>query len=324
MVVATSAHAAATVPAYGIVDRFVGNDGWYDYISFDETSHQIFIGRSTGVMKIDLAARKVTNDFIKGSDVAAVLIIPGTPLMLSTNSTANTATLFDRRTGVIKGHVPTGKSPDGAIYDSVSGLAFVMNADSKDLTLIDIAAVKAVATIPVGGKPEAAASDGKGNLYVNIEDTAEIAVVDVKARKVARRYQLSGCEEPTGIAYDARTGTLISACQNKVAKLIDATNGSIKADMPIASGADGVIVDAQRRLVYIPCQEGVLAMFQLSTQGAATALPPVPTKPRARTAALDPETGRLYLPVNRRVKDTKGEWAPEPGSFEVLVVAPSR
>ncbi len=126
VLLAATANAAAD---YSIVDRFAGGDGSYDYISYDSAHQQVFVGRESGVMKIDLATRKVTNEFVKGEDVAAVQIIPDTTLMLSTNGESNRATLFDRLTGEIKAQIPTGKGPDGALYDSGTGLAFVMNGD---------------------------------------------------------------------------------------------------------------------------------------------------------------------------------------------------
>ncbi|MEP7243852.1 MAG: hypothetical protein ABI885_09210 [Gammaproteobacteria bacterium] len=317
------ASAVAGDPHYSVVDHFAGADGSYDYISFDGASHELFVGRETGVMKIDLASRKVTPVFVKGGGVAAVLIIPGTPLMLSTNGESNTATLFDRTSGAIKATIKTGKDPDGALYDPASKLAFVMNGDSEDATLIDIASATVVATIPLGGKPEAAASDGKGRVYINIEDTAEIAVVDVKTRKTVGRYKLPGCEEPTGIDYDSQSGLLISACHNKVAKLIDGSTGADRGSVVIAQGADGAIVDAQRRLVYVPCNEGILSIFSLSKEGKPTLAQAVRTQRFARTAALDPQTGRLYLPTAQRKQDEKGEWKRIPGTFQVLAVAPN-
>jgi YVTN family beta-propeller protein len=322
LVAVGTAQAASATPRYSIVDRFAGADGDYDYVSFDAVHQQVFVGRTTGVMKIDLASRKVTMDFVKGEGVAAVLLIPGTSLMLSTNGDANTAMLFDRTTGAVKATIPTGKGPDGALYDANSKLAFVMNGDSEDVTLIDLARATTVATIPVGGKPEAAASDDKGRVYINIEDTAEIAVVDVAARKVVARYKLAGCHEPTGIDFDRASGLLVSACHNRMAKLVEAATGADKGTLTIAENADGVIIDVQRRLVYIPCKEGILSIFSLTEDGKAGNVQAIRTQEFARTAALDPKSGRLYLPVNRRVKKPSGEPEPVPGSFEVLVVAP--
>jgi DNA-binding beta-propeller fold protein YncE len=123
--------ARAAVPAFAVIDRIPGGDGGYDYVCVDSTTRTVFVGRTTGVMRIDLETPKVTMNFVKGEDVAAVLIIPGTSLMLSTNGESNTATLFDRNSGSVKARIPTGKGPDGALYDTASKLAFVMNGDGN-------------------------------------------------------------------------------------------------------------------------------------------------------------------------------------------------
>jgi len=308
--------------SYSVVDRFPGPDGGYDYISVDSAAQRVFVGREDGVMTIDLASRKVTPAFVAGEDVAAVLIIPGTPLMLSTNGDANTATLFDRNTGAVRATIPTGKEPDAAQYDERSGTLFVMNGESEDITFIDLKKAAAVATVAVGGKPEAAASDGKGRLYVNIEDKAEIAAIDIASRRLVAHFKLPQCDEPTGLAYDAASHSLISACHNHVAKVIDAGTGADKGTVAIGQGADGAIFDAERRLVYVSCMDGTLWIFPLSRDGKAGEAAKRSTAHGARTEALDVKTGRLYLPRSEYKLGADGERKRVPGTFEVLVVSP--
>ncbi len=238
--VALSAHDVS----YAVVDHFPGPDGGYDYISVDSDMQRVFVARTTGVMTIDLATRKVTPGFVAGQGVAAVQIIRGTDLMLSTNRDNKNATLFDRNTGEVKAIIATGTGPDATLYDEKTGLAFVMNADSEDVTFVAIAEAAAVATVALGGKPEAAAIDGNGRLYVNIEDTAEIAVVEVESRTVVGRYTLPDCADPTGLAYDPGSNLLVSACANGKAKLIDAATGSDRGSVEIGQGADGAIFDS--------------------------------------------------------------------------------
>jgi DNA-binding beta-propeller fold protein YncE len=315
--------ASAQAASYSVVDRFPGPDDGYDYISVDSATQRVFVGRNTGVMTIDLATRKVTPGFVAGQGVAAVQIISGTDLMLSTNGASNTATLFDRNTGKVKASIATGTDPDGALYDEKTGLAFVMNGESGDVTFIDIAKAAAVGSVKVGGTLEAAAVDAKGRLYVNIEDTAEIAVIDVTSRKVLERYALPGCEEPTGLAYDAVSNLLVSACANGKAKLIDAAKGADRGTVDTGEDADGAIFDVTRRLVYIPCGDGKLSIFRLERDGHAGAVTNVKTTAGARTAALDPKSGRIYLPAAEYKKGTDGKSKRVPGTFQVLVVAPS-
>ena len=259
--------AAPSEPRHAVVERIAAPDGGYDYLSIDSARQRLFVGRESGVMAVDLATKKVTAKLLEADDVAAVLIIPGTDLMLATASDADKAILFNRMTGAVQARIATGKAPDAAFHEPKSGLAFVMNADSNDATVIDLKAAKAVATIPMGGKPEAATGDGRGFVYINIEDTAEIAVVEVASRKVVRRLKLAGCVEPTGIAYDAVTDTLISACHNNVAKLTHARTGADRGSVKVGKDADGAIFDAQSRFAYIPCNDGTLTLFQLDAHG---------------------------------------------------------
>lgn len=312
---------AVAATGYALMDRIPGPDGGYDYLSLDSEQQRLFVGRSYGVMAVDLATNTVIDRLVEAYDAAAVLIIPGTDLMLSTAYDGDSAILFDRMTGEVKARVQTGKGPDAAAFDAASGLIFVMNAKSNDTTLIDVKSASVVASIPLGGKPEAAASNGQGRVFINIEDTAEVAVVDVAQRKVTGRFALPGCEEPTGLAYDAASKLLISACHNRTVKLIDSETGADRGSVAVGENADGSIFDATRRLVYVPCVDGTLSIFPLDESGRPRQVEVVKTQPGARTAALDPVSGRIYLAASEFTTDKEGEYVPVPGTFNVLVVA---
>lgn len=302
--------------AYHVTDRLPGPDGGYDYVSVDTQAQRVFVARENGVMAVDLAAHTVIPQLIAAPDVSAVLIIPGTPLMLTTNWGGDSVALFDRHSGAMRAVLPAGHHPDGAVFDTRSGLAFAMNGDGS-ATAVDPQTAAVVAAIPLGGKPEAAVSDGRGRLYINIEDSATVAVLDVDTRKVVKHYALPGCVEPTGIAFDAATGLLISVCHNGTAKLIDAATGADKGSVTIGDNADGAIFDARRRLAFVPCKDGTLTVFRLDGAGRASVVDVVRTRAGARTAALDADSGRLYLPS--ALPDAEGE--PQPGSFQLLTVA---
>ncbi len=306
-------------PVWQVVDTLQGPEGGYDYASIDSEARQLFIGREYGVMAVDLRTH-AARTLIARDDVAAVLLIPGTDLMLTTNNGADSATLLNRKTGMGQAEIRTGKGPDGALYDTGSGLAFVMNGDSEDITLIDIKAAKAVATIRTGGAPEAAAFDGKGRIYVNIEDTNEILVIDIARRKAVARYPLTGCHEPTGITYDAVTGLLIPVCHNNTAMLIDAATGAVKGRFAIGAGADGSLFDLKTRTGYVSCIDGTLTIYRLDEKGQVTVLQTVKTSDGARTAAFDPVTGQIYLPAATVERDDRGAYLRADKNFSVVVV----
>lgn len=314
--------AAVSPGGHHVVERIAGPDGGYDYLSVDSAAKKLFVAREYGVMAVALDSGALTGRLIEANDVSAVLVLPNTGLMLSTIYGEDKVVIFDRATGARQGEIATGKSPDAAAFDRASGLVFVMNAKSNDATVIDPAAKKMVATIAMGGKPEAAVSDGAGRMFVNIEDTSEIAVIDVARRTVVGRYKLPGCEEPTGIALDPASGTLISACHNRIVKLIDAKTGADRGSVPVGENSDGAIFDAGRRLAYIPSKDGTLTIFGLDKAAKPHDIETVKTAVGARTAALDPATGRLYLAAAQTTTDAKGEEQQVPGTFQILVVAP--
>ncbi|HEV8329922.1 MAG TPA: hypothetical protein VGQ22_00755 [Steroidobacteraceae bacterium] len=313
---------AAAGGSYRVTGSIAGPDGGYDYASVDSTAQRVFIAREYGVMAIDLRTRTLIPKLIEGNDLSAVLIIPDTTLLLTTNWGADTATLLDRRTGAAKAQIATGKQPDAALFEPTARHAWIMNGGSQDISVVDIARARVIATIALGGKPEAATADGKGSVYVNIEDSAEVAVIDVASHKVVRRHRLVDCVEPTGIAYDAVTGLLISACHNGVVRLVSASDGKDRGALSVGKDADGAIFDGARRLAYIPCNDGTLTIFGLDRKGHATLVASVKTARGARTAALDATTGRLYLPTADFTQDEKGEPVRTPGTFRVLEVAP--
>jgi DNA-binding beta-propeller fold protein YncE len=164
-------------------------------------------------------------------------------------------------------------------------------------------------------------ADGHGRVFVNVEDKAEIAVVDIAGRKVAARYKLTGCEEPSGLALNPVTGLLIAACANKKAVVLQSKDGAIAATLIIGERPDTVIFDPNRRLFFIPCGEGNLAVIS-EKSGTPVVIATVPTANGARTAALDSKTGKIYLPTADFAPPAEGEkrYKVMPGTFRVLVV----
>ncbi len=323
-VAAGAATAQAAVPAYGAVAHLKGPDGGWDYASFDPVRRRVYVARTDGVMMIDADSGKVTGHFADGARGHEVMAIPGSDEVISTNSGDNTARIFSAKDGALLATLTVGKKPDAAAYDPATKHVFVMNGDSGDASVVDPASRKVLATIPIGGALEFAAADGKGRMYVNVEDKGEIAVLDTRAAKLLTRYALKGCEEPSGLVH-TREGLLISACANGVAKVLDAATGAERATLKIGARPDAVIYDPGRHLAFIPCGgDGVLTVIALGADRSATVLGSIPTQRGARTGAVDPKTGHIYLPTAQYTAPPAPGQRPSmvPGSFEVLVLAP--
>jgi YVTN family beta-propeller protein len=308
--------------AYSIVDRIPGPDGGWDLLSVDPVARRLYVARSNGVMAIDLQTDKVSPDIVPSTRGHDALSIPGTTTVVSTNGGTNTATLFNSVTGEVLANLSVGTKPDAVAWDPATKTAWVMTPGSGDISVVDPKSAKVVATIAVGGSLELGAADGKGRLYVNVEDKNEVAVLDTRARKVIARFPLKGCDGPTGIVYAADVGQILSACANGVA-IVSAPDGRQLASLKVGPGPDGAVYDAGRHLAFIPSGgDGTLSVIRLGAKPAVIGA--VATTKGARTVALDAATGRLYLPSATYLPAVGGA-RPQmvPGSFQVLVVAPN-
>ncbi|MDR3512785.1 MAG: hypothetical protein P4L73_14205 [Caulobacteraceae bacterium] len=327
--VAVSALAAAAgvqaAPSYGLAERIKAPDGGYDYASFDPVRRRLYVSRAGGVTAVDVDSGVVTGHLTDAQKAHESLPLNDGGALLVTDSGSNTAHLVDALSGKPLAEIPTGQKPDAALFDPASGVALAVDGRSGELTLIDPKAGKAVGTIAVGGALEFGVADGAGRVFVNVEDQNRIAVVDTRQRALVGHYALAGCEGPTGLAYVADAGVLIAACANRLAKLIRASDGKDLGSLVIGAGPDAVIYDAERRLAFIPCgRDGMLEVVAVSASGQAAIVQSLPTQAGARTGALDPKTGRLYLPTARfALSASGGRPVAQPGTFEILVVAPA-
>ena len=312
---------ATAVPTYSVVASIPGPDGGWDLLSIDPVHHRAYVARGEAVMAVDLTTNIVTGALLPAQRGHAALAIPGTDEAIVTNGNADNAQIVDGATGKVRATIATGKKPDAATYDPASRLLFVMNADSGDISVIDPRKATVVATIAVGGSLELGAADGRGLLFVNVEDKNDVAVINTRSNKLVRRFPLVGCDGPTGIAYAPEAMRLVSACANGQAVVSD-TTGKLIASLPIGEGADGAAYDARRHVALVPSgRSGTLAVIDL--RGTPRVLQTVPTAKGARTIALDPSTGRAYLPSAQYLPPV-GKDRPKmvPGSFRLLVVAP--
>ena len=283
-----SSPASATPTGLHVVSRIAGPDGGWDYASFDPVRRRVYVAHQNVVVAIDADTGKLNAAFAQGDHLHAVTPVPGTDLIVTTNSGDNTARIISAEDGRLLASIPTAKDADGAQYDPKSGLVVVICGDAGALTLIDPKAMKAVGTIVVGDHLEFGAPDGRGRFFVNVEDKNEVAVIDLAARKVVTRYALPGCERPTGLAYVAGD-RVIADCGNGGVNILDASSGRPIATFTVGGFPDAVIYDDKRQV-------------------------------GARTGTVDPWSGRVFLPTAEyRLPAPAGQRpTTKPGTFVVL------
>ncbi|ASG24130.1 gluconolactonase [Nitrospirillum viridazoti CBAmc] len=298
-------------------------DGPWDYASVDADARRLYVARGDGVLALDLDSGRLTPTLVPGQRVHGVLPLGG-GLAVSTNGDSNTATLFNTADGAVLASLPTGTKPDAVVR--AGKLVAVMDGKQGDITLIDPAARAVVGHIAVGGALEFAAADAQGHLYVNVEDRNELVVVDLPGHAVLARRPLADCDGPTGLALDPATGILVTACSSGRAVAMNAADGHVLASLSIGQGADAVILDARNHRFLIPCgHDGVLTVLSQDASGVPAVTAMVPTEKGARTGALDPVTGRVYLPTATfEAARAGGRPSMVPGSFHVLVLEPAQ
>jgi DNA-binding beta-propeller fold protein YncE len=293
----------------------LGGEGGWDYLTFDGEARRLYIARATRVMVIDADSGKQVGEIPNTAGVHGVALVQKLGRGVTSNGKEDTATVFDLKTLAPIAKVKTGGKPDAILFDPFSGLVLTFNGNSSDATLIDPAKAEAVATIALPGKPETGVSDGKGKVFVNLENRSEIAVIDVAARKVLASWPLTGCEEPTGLALDLVNHRLFSGCHNATLVVMDADSGRVVQTLAIGNGVDAAAYDPQAGLVFTSNGEGNISVIRQLGPDKYSSLAKVPTQKGARTMALD--TGRhvLYTVANAAA-DASGK----PGAFELIVL----
>jgi DNA-binding beta-propeller fold protein YncE len=318
----TSVYAQKT--AYHITKAFhIKSGGGYDYTTVDSASNRLYLSHGSQVNVLD----KTTGDSIgvikTEKDVHGIALVPALGKGYITNGGANSVAVFDLKTLKILAHVPAGMFADGILYDDYSKKIISCNGRSKNMTVIDPATDKAVATIQLTGWPETAASDGKGKIYVNNAEKSEIDVIDATTYKIINTWPIAPGKGASGLAIDRNTMRLFAGCGNKLLVVMNALNGKVVTTLPIGDECDAVGFDKKLKTVYSSNGEGTLTIIKELSAAKFVVAQTLKTKPGARTIAVDQVTHKLYLPTGDFAQKKTGEFRPSliPGTFQVLMVS---
>ncbi len=273
-----------------------GGDGW-DALIADPEAHRLYVSHATHVVVIDTATDKVVGDIPGTNGIHGIAIAEKLGKGFTSNGRDNTVTIFDLKTLKTLGTVKTDKNPDIIIFDPASNRVFVFNGGSNNATVIDAAGGSVAGTVALGGKPEFAASNGKGTVFVNLEDKSEVAAIDSNKLVVTTRWPIAPGIEPTGLAIDAKTQRLFIVCANKKMVVMDAVTGKVITDLPTGDGTDGAEFDPGTRFAFASNGEGTLTVVHEDSKDKFSVVENVTTQPRARTIAVDTKTHKVYLPA---------------------------
>src|SRR5271166_5855623 len=322
----------AVVPAtaqksFKLADRVkLGGEGGWDYLTYDPDANRVFITRGNHVMVVDAKSLKPTGDITDLSGTHGVALAPALGRGFITSGGDNMLVIFDLKILKVLDKVKVGERPDAILYDDSAKRVYTFNAKSQDSTVVDATSGKVVGTIPLGGKPETAVADGKGNVYVNIEDRSEIVRIDTAKLTVAEHFPMAGCDDPSALAIDAAHRRLFAGCASKIVAVVDPDAGKLVTTVDIGGGVDAGAFNPKTQQIFMSCgTDGVVTVIHEDSPDKYSVVQSVPTAKGARTMALNAASSTVYSvtaqfdpappPAGQRRKII-------PDTFELLVVRP--
>ncbi len=312
---------------YKVETRYpVPGNGGFDYVTIDSAARRLYLSHGTQVDVIDPDNGKFIGTIADTPGVHGIALATEFKHGFTSNGRENKISMFDPATLQLIEKIEVGKGPDGIYYDPGTKRVFTNNHGSHDITAIDAKSGHVVGTINVEGDGESAVV-ADGLVYVNLEDTNEVAVFDPKSLEVKKRFPIGVAKTPTGLAYDAKTKRLFIGCRNEPKMVVmDAISGRVIANFAIGRGVDYAAFDPQAKLIFFSCSEGVLNVFHEKSADEYEDAGAVKTQPSARTMAFDSKTKKIFLSAAEYVETppaTPGgrpQRSIKPGSFVVLVV----
>jgi DNA-binding beta-propeller fold protein YncE len=305
----------------------VGGDGGWDYLTADAAGHRLFVSHATQVIVFDTASGAKIGTIPDTAGVHGVALAPKLGLGFVSAGRANQVVVFDLATLAVKSKIDVGKNPDWIWYDEFANRILTCNGTSKDITAIDGATLKVVGTLPIGGKPETAMSDGAGRTFVNLEDKSEIAVFNSKTMKLETNWKLEPCDEPTGLDVDRKSKRLFVGCGNKMMAAVDYTTGKVVGTVPTGDGTDALSFDPGTGLIFTSNgEDGTMSVIHMDSPNKYTLLENVATAKGMRTMTVDTATHMAYVAkaeYSAATPAANGQKAKRPqmvpGSMEVVV-----
>jgi DNA-binding beta-propeller fold protein YncE len=319
--------------------QLVGGDGGFDYVTADPDGRNLYVARSgpaghIGVFNLDTLAQ--VGD-IPGTSAHGGAVDAATGHGFATSKPV---TMFDAKTFAILKKIDVQGNPDGYLNDAYNHRFYVLSHSAPNITVLDDKDGSILGTIDIGGAPEQAATDGRGKIYVDIEDKDAIAVIEANTMKMVGKYDVSskggGC---AGLALDAKNNILFAACRDKKNMIVlSATDGHIITDLPIGNGCDGATFNPATMEAFTSQGDGTLTVIKEDSPTSFSVEQTVATPARAKVLTLDSATGHILtitaeygpVPAASASAPAPPAGAPAwmrsprppmiPGSFQILVI----
>ena len=328
--VCISSHSLSAAPAPGPSGYKViktvpvgGEGGFWDYVYVDSDARRVYISHGTHTVVMDADKYTIVGDIPDTQGVHGIAIAADLGRGFTSNGRTDDVTIFDLKTLKPIGRVKTDGNPDAIAYDPVSKRVFTFNGRGKNTTAINAADGTVAGTLALGGKPEFAAVDGKGSIFVNNEDTSEMIQIDSQKITETHRWPMAPCKSPSGLSMDTKNRRLYAVCDDKVSVVLNADTGKVVATPEIGKGPDASAFDPGTNDFFASCgSDGVLTVVHEDSPDKFSVVENVPTKRSARTMGLDTKTHTIFMPAADFDPPAPGErrGKMKPDSFAIVVV----
>jgi YVTN family beta-propeller protein len=279
---------------YHVIDRWrIGGEGGWDYMTADGPAHRLYLAHGPRVDVVDTASGTLIGSITGLYRTHGVALDSTGKFGYISDGGGNAVIVFDRATLATVATIPAGENPDGIVFEPATQTVWAFNGRSRTATVIDARTRQVAATIPLPGRPEFPAVDGRGTVFDNIEDKSEIVRIDARTHAITATWP-AGCDSPSGLAMDPSGRRLFPVCAGNKMAAIDARDGKLLANPSIGSGPDAAKWSAKRQLVFASSGDGILSVVDAAVPGYPT-IESLPTERGARTMAYDPAADRAYV-----------------------------
>lgn len=334
-----AAHAAS---GYHLIKSIpIPGDWTWDYIGMDSANRHVLVSHGPQLEILNADTYRIDGkivapdvDFAKPETLSVMDVRGGAAAEdlgrgFVPNAHDGSVSIFDLKTLKVLATVKVGANPDGYLYDPATQRGFTFSNRIKGAVAIDLKNAKVAGEVTLGSKPEAGAADGKGHIFVNLQEKDQVARIDSRNLKLETTWPTAPCKQPTSMAIDAANDRLFVGCRGDSPMLVvmDTTNGKIITSLPIGDATDAAAFDAAKKLVFTSNGEGSITVIQEQSPDKYAVIDTVKTEPGARTMTLDTRSHKLFLITADRTTPPAVAGQPAqrqqvPGTFRVLVVGP--
>jgi YVTN family beta-propeller protein len=318
-------------PQFHVQDQWnLGGKGGWGFLALDDSAHRLYIPRTNRVMVVDTATGKLVGEVEDMKNIRDIALDDSGKYGYVTDVTDGSAgfvRIFDRLTLKLVASVPTGAIPDAIVFDPTTKSVFVFNSRGHSVTVIGVATNQVIATIPLGGRPGSAVTDGKGHVFVALPALGEITLIDAAAKKVAASWQLAPCTGPSGLAIDTTNRQLFTACEDHKLIAVSADTGHLTAIGDAPPNPGDIDFNSKHKMLFVADASGTLTIFHHDSPFKYSKVQKVNTQAGARTMIVNQQEAKAYLVTSKFGQNTAAvseelqfRPTPVPGTFSVIVV----